>query len=98
MSKYFETKEEFNQWILDFQKAYKEEYGDQTFALLNAPEPSDEDYINGLLGAGYTDLDNLVLDGHAYQIGNHKNDGWFYRDEIDKYFANVPEERIRDRK
>lgn len=98
MSKYFETKGKFNQWILDFRKAYKEEYGDQTLALLNAPEPSDEDYINGLLGAGYTDLDNLVLDGHAYEIGGHRNNGWYYRDEIDKYFADVPEERIRDRK
>lgn len=98
MSKYFKTKEEFNQWILDFRKAYKEEYGDQTFALLNSPEPSDKDYINGLLGAGYTDLDNLVADGHAYQIGNHNNNGWFYRDEIDKYFSEVPEDRIRDRK
>ena len=98
MSKYFRTKEEFDQWILDFRKNYRKTYGDELFAQLSALEPTDKDYISGLLGAGYTDLDNLVADGHAYQIGSHKNNGWFYSDEIDKYFSDIPEDRIQDRK
>lgn len=97
MSKYFKTKKEFDEWILNFRKTYREKYGNDLFTQLSAPEPTDEDYINGLMSDGYTDLDNLVENGHAYKIGTHTNNGWYYRDELDKYFSNVPEERIRDR-
>lgn len=98
MSRYFETKKEFDQWIADFRKAHMEKQGGNIFSQIMAPELTDDDYIRGLIADGYTDLDNLVIDGHAYEIGGHRNNGWFYRDEIDKYFGNVPEERIRDRK
>ena len=97
MKKQFENKEAFNRWIMNFKKAYHEKHGDTLFDQLMAPELTDDDYINGLIADGYTDLDDLVADGHAYQIGEHKNNGWFYRDEIDKYFSNIPEDRIRER-
>ena len=97
MKKQFETKEAFDEWMVNFKKAYLEKQGDSLFEQLMAPALTDEDYINGLLADGYTDLDDLVADGHAYQIGEHKNNGWLYHDEIDKYFSNISEDRIRDR-
>lgn len=98
MSKYFKTDEEFNNWIVEFQKHHREKYGNDLFSqLFYAPELTSEDYINGLIEDGYTDLDNLVLGGHGYKIGEHTNNGWYYRDELDKYFSTMPEERIRDR-
>lgn len=97
MKKQFETKEAFNRWIMNLKKAYQEKQGATLFDQLMAPELTDDDYINGLIADGYTDLDDLVADGHAYQIGRHKNNGWLYRDEIDKYFSNIPEDRIRER-
>lgn len=96
MSKYFKTKEAFNKWVMDFEKSYMEKQGSDLLSQIMAPKPKQEDYINGLIADGYTDLDNLVEDGHAYEIGGHKNNGWLYRDEV-SYFANIPEERIRDR-
>lgn len=91
MSKYFKTKNEFNNWI---QKFKKEQMGGDCFAQFST-QLTDEDYIRGLVADGYTDLNNLIEDGHAYHIGTYKNNGWLYRDEL--YFSDVPEERIRDR-
>ena len=30
---------------------------------------------------GY-DLDDLVADGHGYEIDGHTNNGWLYEDEV----------------
>lgn len=98
MSKYFKTIKDFDKWMSDFRKSQREKQSGDLFEQLMAPELTSDDYINGLVAAGYTDLDNLVSDGHSYQIGIHTNNGWLYRDEIDEYFAQIPEERIRDRK
>lgn len=96
MSKYFKTKEAFDKWVMDFEKSYMEKQGNDLFSRIMAPKLDQKDYVNGLVADGYTDLDNLVEDGHAYEIGGHKNNGWLYRDEID-IFSSIPEERIRDR-
>ena len=77
-------------------KAHQEKQEASLFDQFMAPELTDDDYIAGLIADGYTDLDNLVADGHAYQIGEHRNNGWLYRDETDE-FSNIPEERIRER-
>lgn len=99
MSRYFANKKEFDSWMSNFQKSYREKQGTDLFDQLSAPELTADDYINGLTSDGYTDLDNLVEDGHAYQLGSHTNNGWVFRDELD-YFSKhtMPEERIRDRK
>lgn len=96
MSKYFKTKEAFDKWIVDFRKSYMGKQNADLFSQLMALGPEQEDYVKGLIADGYTDLDNLVEDGHAYEIGGYKNNGWLYRDEV-SYFANIPEERIKDR-
>lgn len=96
MSKYFKTKEAFDKWIVDFRKSYMGKQNADLFSQLMALGPEQENYVKGLIADGYTDLDNLVEDGHAYEIGGYKNNGWLYRDEV-SYFANIPEERIKDR-
>ena len=75
--KQFATKEDFNKWI------EKKFYSNITVEemLLGTRTPSDDDIISALIEDGYTDLDNLVADGHAYQIGTHTNNGWLYADE-----------------
>lgn len=83
MSKQFDTKADFDKWVVDFKNAHMKSHGDSLLEWFTAPDLTEEDYINGLIADGYTDLDNLVADGHAYQIGNHTNNGWYYRDEVD---------------
>ena len=78
MIKYFRTKEEFSDYI---NKRFMNH--DSLESMLTAHEPTDEEIIDALLSVGYTDLDNLVEDGHAYQIGEHTNHGWLYEDEVD---------------
>lgn len=96
MSKTFKTKKEFDKWLDNFRENYMNKQGEDLFNQFMAPALTDEDYIRGLISDGYTDLDNLVEDGHCYKIGDHSNNGWLYRDEL-YYFSDVPEERIRDR-
>lgn len=96
MSKTFKRKNEFDKWIANFRKNYMEKHGKNLFDQMMVKGLTDDDYICGLISDGYTDLDNLVEDGHDYQIGSHTNNGWIFRDELD-YFSNIPEERIRDR-
>ncbi len=94
MSKKFATKKEFDNWITEYNKKFNE--GKDLFQQLSR-RPSEDMYIGALVSEGYTDLYDLIEDGHAYEIGGYKNNGWYYRDELDKYFLNIPEERIRDR-
>ena len=78
MSKYFKTGEEFDEWIHNrFFKMEKVE------DILNFYDPTAEEMIEALIEDGYTDLNNLVEDGHGYQIGEYTNDGWIYEDEAD---------------
>lgn len=94
MAKQFKNDKEFTEWI--------ESKKDPSFeAMLNGTNsPSDEEYLKMLLEEGYTDLDNLVADGHAYSFCGHSNDGWAYRDEIDqaRYFLNDSTKEIRNRR
>lgn len=78
MSKYFKTKEEFSEYINE-----KFMNHDSLEDMFTSQGPTDEEIIDALLSDGYTDLDNLVEDGHAYQIGEHTNHGWLYEDEAD---------------
>lgn len=89
MSKQFETKEAFDKWVIDFKNACMKKHGDSLIDWLMAPEPSLEDYISGLVAEGYTDLDNLIKDGHRYEIAGHTNNGWLYRDEADMDYINA---------
>lgn len=73
MSKTFETKAKFDEWMINFKKSYMETMGDNLFNQLMAPELTAEDYISGLLSDGYTDLDNLVVSGEPYEIGGYTN-------------------------
>ena len=42
----------------------------------------DEAEIEALLVSEGYDLDDLVSDGHDYNINGHTNNGWLYEDEI----------------
>ena len=78
-SKYFKNIEEFNNWLTREKPTFEE--------MIYGRRKTDEEIIKDLIDDGYTDLDNLVLDGHAYQIGNHANNGWLYEDEVDMYYV-----------
>lgn len=81
MTKQFANKDEFNRYIANLEK------GDIESMLYGSV--SEKDVVKSLLADGYTDLDNLVADGHAYQIDGHTNNGWLYADEADMdYIAN----------
>lgn len=92
MANYFETKGDFDNWI-------EQHFSPQTVEEMLTCRVSDEDIIAKLLADGYTDLDNLVLDGHAYMIGSHTNNGWLYEDEADinylKFIGKKVELRAR---
>lgn len=77
MSKYFKTKKEFDKYI------NAKFNSDTLLDMLAKQGPTDEEIIDALITDGYTDLNNLVEDGHAYQIGEHTNNGWIYEDEAD---------------
>lgn len=80
--KQFESKDEFNKWIADrFQRTIMQQ--------LEGYEPSEDEIVSRLLEEGYTDLDNLVADGHAYEIGGHTNHGWVWEDETDGFSGDV---------
>lgn len=84
MSKYFKTKEEFSDYIMH--KFYK---CDTIEEMLFRHEPTDEEIVSALVSDGYTDLNNLVEDGHAYQIGEYTNNGWLYEDEADPEYIKA---------
>ena len=77
--KQFATEQDFREW---FNKRF---YSNITVEemLLGTRVPSDDDIIAALITDGYTDLDNLLANGHDYQIGSHTNNGWLYVDEAD---------------
>lgn len=81
-SKKFKTKEEFNWWI-------QENFSPKSVQEMLTHQVTSDEIIKKLVADGYTDLDNLVEDGHAYQIGEHTNNGWLYEDEVDlAYIGN----------
>lgn len=88
-SKYFKNIEEFHDWF----KRYS------TFEnMLHGVCKNEEDYLKDLIEDGYTDLDNLILDGHGYQIGDHTNNGWIYEDEADMYYIKATNAKVEVRK
>lgn len=60
--------------------------------------PTDDEIIEKMLEEGYTDLDNLVSDGHAYMIGTHTNNGWIYEDEADIEYIKKTGSNVEVRK
>ena len=46
---------------------------------------------------GY-DLDDLVADGHAYDINGHTNNGWLYEDEADMEYIKSEGIQVEIRK
>lgn len=78
MKKQFTNKKELDEKIeeiLDFSGFYD---GLEPF---NFPKPDMHAIATALETEGY-DLDNLVADGHAYEIDGHTNNGWLYEDEV----------------
>ena len=94
MSKYFKTKEEMSNYI---NKRFMKH--DSLEDMLTSQGPTDEEIVDALIADGYTDLDNLVEDGHAYKIGNHTNNGWLYEDEADIAYigANDIQRKLKKR-
>lgn len=90
MKKQFRNKEEFDKWIAEnFQQTIEE------MLLHNI---TDEEIIQKLLEHGYTDLNDLVADGHGYQIGEYTNNGWLYEDEADMSYINATGRKTEIRK
>lgn len=79
MMKQFYNKEELDKHIEEFltSSGFYDNLG--PFEL---PKPDMHAIAAQLESEGY-DLDNLVADGHAYEIDGHTNDGWLYEDEVD---------------
>lgn len=94
MSKYFKTKDELSNYINE-----KFVNHDSLEDMLTSQGPTDEEIIDALIADGYTDLDNLVEDGHAYQIGEYTNNGWLYEDEADFEYikANGIQRKLKKR-
>lgn len=83
MTKQFKTKEDLSTWIRNKnEELYPWDERADGWHIDPCPA-TDEEIINALLSEGYTDLDNLVEDGHAYEIAGHTNNGWLYKDEAD---------------
>lgn len=91
MSKMFKNKAVLDEWIKHKFPAPKE----WTWDIC---EPSQEEIAQKLIDEGY-DLDNLLADGHDYEINGHTNNGWAYRDEIALEFIEELERqgRVRER-
>lgn len=91
-NKIFNNKAEFDKWIDKRFPAPKE----WTWEM---HEPLQEAIVAKLVKEGY-DLDNLLADGHDYEINGHTNNGWAYRDEIAPEFIEEMERqgRVRERK
>ncbi len=88
MKKQFANKEAFEKWLEDV-------FSKDAFEMAYV---SDEEIIEKLLECGYTDLDDLLADGHAYQIGGHGNNGWMYEDEVDWQYIDKSELKAELRK
>lgn len=92
MKKQFKTEEELREWIQEnFSPKSIEE-------MISRFEISAEEIIEKLLEDGYTDLNNLVEDGHAYQIGTYSNNGWLYEDEVDFNYLQITGKKLEIRK
>lgn len=78
MIKYFKTEQELHNYINE--KFIKNMTLEE---MLVSQGPTDEEIIDALLQDGYVDLNNLVENGHAYEIGEFTNNGWLYEDEAD---------------
>ena len=74
MKKQFNNKEELDRWIEEKFPAPTE----WTFEMFIRDE---KEIADKLLEDGY-DLDDLLADGHDYEIDSHTNNGWMYDDEI----------------
>lgn len=82
MSRQFKNKEELDKWIAGKNEELHPWAGRDLWDIDPCPM-SREEIINALIEEGYTDLDNLIADGHAYEIAGHTNNGWLYKDEAD---------------
>ena len=85
MNRMFENKAELDKWIDERFPVPKEWTWDMH-------EPSQEAIAAKLVEEGY-DLDNLLADGHDYEINGYANNGWAYRDEISPEFIEELEKQ-----
>lgn len=95
MGKQFKTKEELSTWIRNKnEELYPWDEQADGWHIYPCPA-TDEEIINALIAEGYTDLDNLVESGEAYDIGGHTNNGWEYRHETTEHNYRVKEMLVR---
>lgn len=79
--KQFKNKEEFNAYIWKNQvKKQPETLEDMLFFDKNN-DRTVEEIIELLEKDGYN-LNNLIENGHYYEIGEYTNNGWLYEDEL----------------
>lgn len=90
--KQFKTKEELDNYIDDktpdvsFENILEFDYFDHIKKIAETLEAD-----------GY-DLDNLVEDGHGYELAGHTNNGWLYEDEADMEYIKSEGIQVEIRK
>lgn len=82
MAKQFANRHELNKWI-NAKNLERYPVDPNNVWQTVGYRMSDKEMFETLVQEGYTDLDNLLADGHYYDIGGHTNNGWAYRDEVD---------------
>lgn len=80
--KQFSTKAELEKWI---EKNFQRERND----LLDIDASVDLEKVEEKLIADGYDIDNLVKNGHAYDINGHTNNGWLFEDEVSEEFFDT---------
>lgn len=79
--KQFKNYEEFKKWYDGFVQSEESSLD----AMLHFV--SEDDIAEALVAEGY-DIDDLIEDGHGYEIAGHTNNGWLYADEADADYMN----------
>ncbi|MEM5795163.1 MAG: hypothetical protein AAGU23_02640 [Bacillota bacterium] len=97
MKKQFATKRDLDEFCGKWEEENFSTFEEKIEAMLH-PGDHGERIASDLLAAGY-DLNDLIADGHGYQLGSHTNNGWAYRDEIywDSLESMEREGRVRER-
>lgn len=79
--KQFNTKAALEKWI---EKNFQRERN----GVLDIDIPLDLEKVEEKLIADGYDIENLVKNGHAYDINGHANNGWLFDDEVCEEFSD----------
>ena len=80
--KQFNTKASLEKWI---DQNFQRERND----LLDIDVSVDMEKVEEKLVEDGYDIDNLVKNGHSYEINGHTNNGWLFEDEVCKEFFDT---------